>query len=127
MSHRSGETEDSTIADLAVATNCGQIKTGSLARSDRTRQVQPAAPHRGGARRAGALRRPQRAQGRRADFTAQRSPPRIGGGDVVARFRKSPQNVANRAVRSEAGNAMDQATSFARHDRKRAIERLAEY
>ena len=36
MSHRSGETEDTTIADLAVATNCGQIKTGSLARSDRT-------------------------------------------------------------------------------------------
>jgi enolase len=36
MSHRSGETEDSIIADLAVATNCGQIKTGSLARSDRT-------------------------------------------------------------------------------------------
>ena len=35
MSHRSGETEDNTIADLAVATNCGQIKTGSLARSDR--------------------------------------------------------------------------------------------
>src|SRR6185437_14536790 len=36
MSHRSGETEDATIADLAVATNAGQIKTGSLARSDRT-------------------------------------------------------------------------------------------
>jgi enolase len=36
MSHRSGETEDSTIADLAVALNCGQIKTGSLSRSDRT-------------------------------------------------------------------------------------------
>ncbi len=36
MSHRSGETEDSTIADLAVAANCGQIKTGSLSRSDRT-------------------------------------------------------------------------------------------
>jgi enolase len=35
MSHRSGETEDTTIADLAVATHCGQIKTGSLARSDR--------------------------------------------------------------------------------------------
>ncbi|HET9689845.1 MAG TPA: phosphopyruvate hydratase, partial [Acidimicrobiales bacterium] len=35
MSHRSGETEDTTIADLAVATGCGQIKTGSLARSDR--------------------------------------------------------------------------------------------
>jgi enolase len=36
MSHRSGETEDTTISDLAVATNCGQIKTGSLARADRT-------------------------------------------------------------------------------------------
>jgi enolase len=35
MSHRSGETEDNTIADLAVATSCGQIKTGSLARSER--------------------------------------------------------------------------------------------
>ncbi len=35
MSHRSGETEDATIADLAVAMGCGQIKTGSLARSDR--------------------------------------------------------------------------------------------
>jgi enolase len=36
MSHRSGETEDTTIADLAVATGCGQIKTGSMSRSDRT-------------------------------------------------------------------------------------------
>jgi len=36
LSHRSGETEDATIADLAVATNCGQIKTGSISRSDRT-------------------------------------------------------------------------------------------
>ena len=36
LSHRSGETEDSTIADIAVATNCGQIKTGSLSRTDRT-------------------------------------------------------------------------------------------
>ena len=53
MSHRSGETEDSTIADLAVATNCGQIKTGSLARSDRTREIQSAHPHRGGARAGG--------------------------------------------------------------------------
>src|SRR3979411_2106427 len=41
MSHRSGETEDSTIADLAVATNCGQIKTGSLAGSDRTPHNKP--------------------------------------------------------------------------------------
>jgi enolase len=36
LSHRSGETEDSTIADIAVATNCGQIKTGAPCRSDRT-------------------------------------------------------------------------------------------
>ena len=35
LSHRSGETEDSTIADIAVATNCGQIKTGSMSRTDR--------------------------------------------------------------------------------------------
>ncbi|HTB33768.1 MAG TPA: phosphopyruvate hydratase, partial [bacterium] len=35
LSHRSGETEDSTIADIAVATNCGQIKTGSASRTDR--------------------------------------------------------------------------------------------
>jgi enolase len=41
MSHRSGETEDSTIADLAVATNCGQIKTGSLSRSDRLAKYNP--------------------------------------------------------------------------------------
>src|SRR5262249_31920916 len=39
MSHRSGETEDTTIADLAVATSCGQIKTGSVAGSDRTAQI----------------------------------------------------------------------------------------
>jgi hypothetical protein len=58
MSHRSGETEDSTIADLAVATNCGQIKTGSLARSDRLGEIQPADANRGGARQAGAIRRP---------------------------------------------------------------------
>ena len=45
MSHRSGETEDATIADLAVATNCGQIKTGSLSRSDRLGKIQPADPH----------------------------------------------------------------------------------
>ena len=57
MSHRSGETEDTTIADLAVATNCGQIKTGAPARSRPRREVQPAAAHRGGARRRRALRR----------------------------------------------------------------------
>ncbi len=55
MSHRSGETEDSTIADLAVATNCGQIKTGSLARVRPHRKIQSAAAHRGGTRRAGEI------------------------------------------------------------------------
>ena len=51
MSHRSGETEDTTIADLAVATNCGQIKTGAPGPQRPGGQVQPAAAHRGGARR----------------------------------------------------------------------------
>ena len=62
ISHRSGETEDSTIADFAVATNCGQIKTGSLVALRPPGQIQPAHPHRGRARRRGALRRPRRAQ-----------------------------------------------------------------
>ena len=57
MSHRSGETEDTTIADLAVATGCGQIKAGSLSRSRPAGQVQPAAAHRGRAGRPGHLRR----------------------------------------------------------------------
>ncbi len=51
MSHRSGETEDTTIADLAVATGCGQIKTGAPSRQRSRGQVQPAAADRGGARR----------------------------------------------------------------------------
>ena len=51
ISHRSGETEDTTIADLAVATNAGQIKTGAPLAHRPRREVQPAAPHRGGARR----------------------------------------------------------------------------
>ena len=50
MSHRSGETEDTTIADLAVATNCGMIKAGAPGAQRSGGQVQPAAPHRGGAR-----------------------------------------------------------------------------
>ena len=60
MSHRSGETEDATIADLAVATGCGQIKAGSLSRSDRLAQVQPAPAHRGRTGRSGRLRRRRR-------------------------------------------------------------------
>ena len=49
MSHRSGETEDATIADLAVALGCGQIKTGSLRALGPHREIQPAAADRGGA------------------------------------------------------------------------------
>ncbi len=64
MSHRSGETEDSTIADLAVATNCGQIKTGSLARSDRTAKYNQLFADRGTAGRAGEICRPRGAEGR---------------------------------------------------------------
>ena len=57
MSHRSGETEDTTIADLAVAVGSGQIKTGAPGPQRAGGQVQPAAAHRGGARRRGPLRR----------------------------------------------------------------------
>jgi hypothetical protein len=57
ISHRSGETEDTTIADLVVALNAGQIKTGSIEPLGADREVQPAAPHRGGARRRGRVRR----------------------------------------------------------------------
>src|ERR1700722_13413697 len=63
MSHRSGETEDSTIADLAVATNCGQIKTGSPGGARPPPQIQSAPAHRRGTRRTGRLCRPRRAQG----------------------------------------------------------------
>ena len=60
MSHRSGETEDVTIADLAVATGCGQIKTGAPSRTRPRGQVQPAAADRGGARRRRAVSGAQR-------------------------------------------------------------------
>ena len=63
MSHRSGETEDSTIADLAVACNCGQIKTGSLSPLGPDRQVQPADPHRGNAGERGEVCRARGVQG----------------------------------------------------------------
>ena len=57
ISHRSGETEDATIADLAVATNCGQIKTGAPGPLGPRRQVQPAPADRGRARRVGVVAR----------------------------------------------------------------------
>ena len=56
ISHRSGETEDTFIADLAVATGAGQIKTGSASRSGADRQIQPAASHRGRAGRGSGVR-----------------------------------------------------------------------
>ena len=65
MSHRSGETEDATIADLAVATNCGQIKTGSLARSDRLAKYNQLIRIEEELGTAGPLRRTQRGQGAR--------------------------------------------------------------
>ena len=65
MSHRSGETEDTTIADLAVATNCGQIKTGRPGPLGPGRQVQPAPAHRGRPRRDGRLPGAGRARPRR--------------------------------------------------------------
>ena len=55
ISHRSGETEDTTIADIAVATNAGQIKTGSLCRSDRIAKYNPAVAYRGSPRRFAAV------------------------------------------------------------------------
>ena len=61
LSHRSGETEDSTIADIAVATNCGQIKTGSLSRSRPPGEIQPAPAHRAIARQERRLCRHERA------------------------------------------------------------------
>jgi len=56
ISHRSGETEDSTIADIAVATNSGQIKTGSASRSDRTANT-TSSSNRGRARKRGQIPR----------------------------------------------------------------------
>ena len=65
LTHRSGETEDTTIADLAVATNCGQIKTGSRQPDRPHRQVQPVAADRG------ATRQRRRLRGRTAEVKAR--------------------------------------------------------
>ena len=66
MSHRSGETEDTTIADLAVATNCGQIKAGAPGAQRPRREVQPAAADRG-------------ASSAKAPRTSAAAPSRVGG------------------------------------------------
>ena len=76
-SHRSGETEDTFIADLAVATSAGQIKTGSAQPHRPHRQVQPVAPHRGGTGRRRPVRRPQGVQ-------------TVGGADDHVQTRSHP-------------------------------------
>ena len=68
MSHRSGETEDTSIADIAVATNCGQIKTGSLSRSDRLAKYNQLLQNRRNFRRSGALSRYLRDCGAKLKF-----------------------------------------------------------
>ena len=111
MSHRSGETEDTTIADLAVATNAGQIKTGAPGALGSRREVQPAAADRGGARRAGpcipAGRRSRGpdaplGRGRWRSWTARsdgrRSSPRSG-----------PRSATHEMVRALAEAGMDAA------------------
>ena len=94
ISHRSGETEDTTIADLAVATNAGQIKTGSIAAPTASRST-TAPAHRGGARRRGRVRR-------RARFGSPwltPSTPRSGRG-LAEGATTSPSSSASRAALS---------------------------
>ena len=107
MSHRSGETEDTTIADLAVAFNCGQIKTGAPARSRPRRQVQPAPAHRGRARRRGPVRR-RRARSRGSlaaepweDGRHASRPPRPGA-PVHSRGRRTDRGRTRPAGRASA-------------------------
>ena len=94
ISHRSGETEDATIADIAVATNSGQIKTGRTGALRPHRQVQPAAAHRGPARRPGRLPRLERVPARRPRHVSMhvrrtKIVATIGPGVVVARGDRS--------------------------------------
>ena len=91
MIHRSGETEDTTIADLAVATNCGQIKTGAPARVRARREVQPAAAHRGRARRRRAVRGSLRLPAvTRAEKLCRSKVPRRAAARPAARDRARP-------------------------------------
>ena len=114
ISHRSGETEDATIADIAVATNSGQIKTGAPARSGSHREVQPAAPDRGSARRPGRLPRlgclpacggdaDERARPADEDRRHDRPGLVLSGGDRSADRgrdgRRSPEHVARQSRR----------------------------
>ena len=91
MSHRSGETEDATIADLAVATNCGQIKTGSLARSDRVAKYNQLIRIEEELGRQGPLCRPLGAEDRRGNrrLTRRGRFYRLRGNDAVHGFHLS--------------------------------------
>ena len=122
MSHRSGETEDSTIADLAVACNCGQIKTGSLARSDRTAKYNQ-------------LLRIEEELGAQAVY-----PGRVGvqGARIIhsdrrkAGFCASERRCGPAACLSARGiqgymNQMDQSLDLKPGNRKLAIERLRDF
>ncbi len=92
MSHRSGETEDSTIADIAVATNSGQIKTGSLARSDRVAKYNQLIRIEEELGPGGDLRRPQRAEGAGVSTLPSPSPAHAGKGigDVARTLNEGP-------------------------------------
>ena len=104
MSHRSGETEDTTIADLAVATGCGQIKTGAPSRSDRVAKynqllrieealgADATYPGPGGLPRLGGARRAAQQEAASAGEGAADAPPRRSGirWDRVGRSRCSP-------------------------------------
>ena len=137
MSHRSGETEDVTIADLAVATNCGQIKAGRARPLRSRREVQPAAAHRGRARRHRRLpRAPPRCAGRGAG--GRRAPRAVSGlvgfgvGGAAARAACWPSRVFptrtyldQRADTTEAGSASRCSTTRTTAYEER-IERLAD-
>ncbi len=122
MSHRSGETEDATIADLAVACNCGQIKTGSLGPFRPHSEIQSTAAHRGGTRRPSPLCRPSGVQGIGLGF--------IPAG-LVARRQSAVHGVALRdrqlGARPSARSAMDQSLELRAGSRDLAITRLRDF
>ena len=104
MSHRSGETEDSTIADLAVATNCGQIKTGSLARSDRTAKYNQ-------------LLRIEEELGAQAKYAGRDGAEGASLAAFAAAWHLRVELPANSDPESRAA-AMDQTTTLTSHDRR---------
>ncbi len=114
MSHRSGETEDTTIADLAVATNCGQIKTGAPGALRAGREVQPAAPDRGRPRRRRALRRRRGVPAVRGLSRTDGGATHAGAGPAAAVALRPP----GRGVRARPGAAAprDRRVRHREHD-----------